>query len=574
MERKRPKQLYFKMFRTYTAVIFGIVIALTVYFTFDARRRLLESNRQETERIHAETLGYIEEIGRSADYIHKDLYRSPSELNDLLEYFRLEPEDYQEYTLERYSASNELVYKGIFRFVNETFEANRRLEKIEMISYETSKMTECYPEKNIYPDRDGRPRLYQIQNGDFCGGGELVFLKEIRNPDTMKPVGCMLFTFEAENAFREIQSANALVSMAVRYKDGKIIYGEPVTADFGVPVGQKQYYSCMESVGEYQVCTFMDERQAAKLPAIRFLLILAVGMLACSGGISAINFYVKHFTGRVNLILEAMDQVTTGDFKVRLNIGKKEDELDMIADNFNEMCERLELYIEKSYLAEIESKNAQMQALQSQINPHFLYNTLEAIRMKAICNGDKEVGKMLYSMVVLFRSQLKAADVITLGQELDYCKQYLELFEYRYQGCFRSKVECPVELLPLPVIKFVLQPMIENYFIHGIERERKDNLVYIRAAREGDTLYLYVEDNGRGMAEEELEKKNRELRENVWVKRDNGSIGIHNVNRRVRAACGEKYGITLKNVKPKGLLVILAIGIKEEEHEESDVGGR
>ena len=96
MERKRPKQLYFKMFRTYTAVIFGIVIALTVYFTFDARRRLLESNRQETERIHAETLGYIEEIGRSADYIHKDLYRSPSELNDLLEYFRLEPEDYQE----------------------------------------------------------------------------------------------------------------------------------------------------------------------------------------------------------------------------------------------------------------------------------------------------------------------------------------------------------------------------------------------------------------------------------------------------------------------------------------------
>ena len=277
----------------------------------------------------------------------------------------------------------------------------------------------------------------------------------------------------------------------------------------------------------------------------------------------------------MNQILGAMNRVTTGDFKVRLHTGKKEDELDMIADNFNGMCERLELYIEKSYLAEIERQNAQMQALQSQINPHFLYNTLEAIRMKAICNGDKEVGKMLYSMVVLFRSQLKEADVITLGQELDYCKQYLELFEYRYRGCFCSNVECPVELLPLPVVKFVLQPILENYFIHGIDRDRTDNLVRIYAGREGDTLYLYVEDNGRGMREDELEKKNRELRENAKTQKEKESIGIHNVNRRLKAAYGEKYGITLQKAEPKGLRVILAVGAgKEEEDEKSDAGGR
>ncbi len=102
------------------------------------------------------------------------------------------------------------------------------------------------------------------------------------------------------------------------------------------------------------------------------------------------------------------------------------------------MCRKLDAYIQKSYLAEIEKKNAQLQALQSQINPHFLYNTLEAIRMKAICNGDRDVGKMLYSMSVLFRSQLKDADWITIGQELDYCKQYLELFEYRYNGIFKK----------------------------------------------------------------------------------------------------------------------------------------
>ena len=579
MDRKLPKQLYLKMFRTYTVIIFCIVIALTVYFLSDAKRRLSESNRRETERIHAQALGFLEDIRRAADYIHKDLYRSPSELSDLLAYFRLDSGDYQAYVLERYSASNDLVYKGIFRFVNETFEANRYLEKIELISYDTSRMTECYPEKTVYPDKDGKPRLQEIQNGDFCREGKLVYLKEIRNPDTMQPVGCMLFTFEAQRALTGLKSTNPLVRMAVRYKDGKVIFGGSVWEEWETAAGQKHYfsnyYSCVESAGEYQVCTFMDERLAARLSAARLFLILAAGMFACAIGTFCVHVYVKRLTGRVNQILGAMNRVTTGDFKVRLHTGKKEDELDMIADNFNGMCERLELYIEKSYLAEIERQNAQMQALQSQINPHFLYNTLEAIRMKAICNGDKEVGKMLYSMVVLFRSQLKEADVITLGQELDYCKQYLELFEYRYRGCFCSNVECPVELLPLPVVKFVLQPILENYFIHGIDRDRTDNLVRIYAGREGDTLYLYVEDNGRGMREDELEKKNRELRENAKTQKEKESIGIHNVNRRLKAAYGEKYGITLQKAEPKGLRVILAVGAgKEEEDEKSDAGGR
>lgn len=569
---KRPKQLYFKMFCTYAAIILCIVVALMVYFISDARRRMLESNWEGIERIHAQALGYIEEVRQTADYIHKDLYRSPSELNDLLEYFRLEAEEYQKYTLDRYSSSNELVYKGIFYFINEAFEANQRLEKVELISYETSKLTECYPEKTVYPGKDGKSRLRQIQNNDFCIEGKLVYLKEIRNPDTMKPTGCILFTFEAESALAELQSMNVLAQMVVTGKDGRVIFEKPKVENYEQLIGQKQYFVRIDSAGEYQVCTFMDERMAAQLPAARLLLIIAAGALTSAVGIVYVNFYVHRFTKRVDLILEAMNQVTTGDFKVRLNIWKKEDELDMIADNFNGMCEKLELYIEKSYLAEIERKDAQMQALQSQINPHFLYNTLEAIRMKAIVNGDKEVGKMLYSMVVLFRSQLKEADVITLGQELDYCKQYLELFEYRYQGSFRSQVECPVELLPLPVIKFVLQPIIENYFVHGIERDRQDNLICIRAERKADTLYLYVEDNGHGMQEEELDKKNQELRINAKPKNRNESIGIHNVNRRIKAACGEEYGISLKAAKPKGLQVILAIRIEEgEAYEKGDV---
>ena len=267
-----------------------------------------------------------------------------------------------------------------------------------------------------------------------------------------------------------------------------------------------------------------------------------------------------------------MNQVQTGNLKVQLPENEHGDELDMISRHFNLMCQELESYIRKSYLAEIEQQNAEMQALQSQINPHFLYNTLEAIRMKAICNGDREVGKMLYSLAVTFRSQLKEADVITLMQEMHYCKKYLELFEYRYQGKFHSSVECGPELSNIPVIKFILQPIIENYFIHGIRMEENDNEINIYARRAGEDLFIHVEDNGRGMPEKDMESKNRELANNEMDTRK--SIGVTNVNRRLKAAYGDTCGVFLTANHPRGMHVILKVKVKEREtDEESNAGG-
>ena len=554
---KQP--LYVKMFCTYSAIIVCIVTVLTLYFISDSRKRLLESNRELVERTGRQALDYIEDTGRAADYIYRDLYRSPSELNDLLEYLRREPESYIQYSLQQYIASADLVYKGIFRFFNETFEAYRQLEKIEVISYQTFRLTEYYPEKTVYPGKDGRPRMKQIQNNRFSKKGKLVYLKEIRHPDTMRPAGCVLFEFEAAEAFENIRNDSPYTHMAVTAGEEEVIFQRPKGEDYRQLIRSNKYIVSTELVRGMQIHTFMEERQASRMSASRMMLFLTVGVVVSAAGMLNIQLYVKRLTRRVEMILNAMNRVTTGDFRVRLESGRKKDELDMIAENFNDMCGKLETYITKSYLEEIERKNAWMQALQSQINPHFLYNTLEAIRMKAICNGDREVGKMLYSMVVLFRSQLKEADVITLGQELDYCKQYMELFEYRYQNSFHSRVECPPELLSIPVIKFVLQPVIENYFIHGIQRDRQDNLVCVQAECKDGTLYLYVQDNGCGMDAGQLAEKNSQLQENCIPKKNTESIGIQNVNRRIKAAYGDNYGVSMEAAEPCGLRVILRL---------------
>lgn len=389
----------------------------------------------------------------------------------------------------------------------------------------------------------------------------------------MELAGYMVFTFDGRNVFEELEKDSRYARMVLLSENEDVIFQSAKQENWKGILENDRYMVLKEAVNHYNVCMFLDKQKAAQLSWSTFLTIIGVGLLAILLGISCIQYYVRRLTRRVNSILGAMNQVTTGDLQVRLAIENNSDELDMIASKFNDMCEKLELYIQKSYLAEIERKNAQMQALQSQINPHFLYNTLEAIRMKAICNGDREVGKMLYSMVALFRSQIKEADIITLGQELDYCKQYLELFEYRYNGSFQSEVDCRPDLLSTPVIKFILQPIVENYFIHGIDRNRTDNKVCIRAEQNGEKLCLYVQDNGVGMSADEIRQKNEELKANLSDEEGKKSIGIVNVNRRIKAVYGEEYGIFIQAVQPRGLLVIVTIKAKErKEHEKGHVG--
>lgn len=563
MERKKPRQLYLKLFWTYTVIVLCIVLALTIYFISVSRKHMLEANIEEMERMNQACITYIDETEGIADYIYKDLYRSKSKLEDLMQYLKLEPDAYEEYYLNRYAATSDLVYEGIINFLTEAFDAYPELEQVELISYENFQMTQCLPDQIFYPGRDGKTRLAKLQISSYKQEGKLIYVKEIRSTDTMENVGCMIFTFKGEEEFAKIQEDSDIIQTVICSEYDQPVFQDVCVENWGTLLNQEKYYQEKSMTDQYTVYSFQSKDEAERIEIRSFLTIAGAGVVAVILGILCIGYYVRRLTTRVGSILNAMNEVTTGDLQVRLPVNNSKDELDMIACNFNDMCEKLELYIQKSYLTEIEQKNAQMQALQSQINPHFLYNTLEAIRMKAICNGDREVGKMLYSMVGLFRSQLKEADVITLGQELDYCKQYLELFMYRYPGIFQYHVECCPELLSLPIIKFVLQPIAENYFIHGIDRERQDNEVWVRAEKQGENLFLYVEDNGYGMEEQEIEKKNRELRENLPDRGEKKSIGITNVNRRIKAVYGDAYGISIESGNPKGLRVTITIKVEE-----------
>lgn len=576
MENKNPRHLFHKLFLSYSAVLILIVGVLILFFISSSRTRLLETNQDYAGKLCGEAVLEVSRASSDADYLHRAVYQNSSELQDLLNYFRYDTEEYLRRHLDTYASSNTLDNKDIYSYVENAYSAYPNIKKIEFISYNNNKTTVFYSENDIRVNDNGRERRKEILDGGLASAGSYSFQKEIRDPLSMRVEGCIIFTFDT-GEMTELQEKYPMAELYLYYKNGNQVYpGENslLLDDFQQEDAGKKLksYIQIQSVEDYIVATRLDKHTAASIPAVHSLAILGMGIALVIAGEILISSYLKRLSGRLDGILQGMNQVQTGNLKVQLPENEHGDELDMISRHFNLMCQELESYIRKSYLAEIEQQNAEMQALQSQINPHFLYNTLEAIRMKAICNGDREVGKMLYSLAVTFRSQLKEADVITLMQEMHYCKKYLELFEYRYQGKFHSSVECGPELSNIPVIKFILQPIIENYFIHGIRMEENDNEINIYARRAGEDLFIHVEDNGRGMPEKDMESKNRELANNEMDTRK--SIGVTNVNRRLKAAYGDTCGVFLTANHPRGMHVILKVKVKEREtDEESNAGG-
>lgn len=562
-EIKASKQLYNKLLMTYTAIIAGVVLVLVVYFLFSMRGRILETNLDYTKMMQEEAVGYLEETADIASGLHEELYRTDMEISDVLHYLQDDEEEYRKYRLNKYAETKINEYRGIETFVGTAFELHKTLKRISFVSYEKGDFTAYTGKSKVLHVSDGSRYAARINTGNLASNGEFSFQRELKNPVTMKPVGVIVFTFDGQT-FKEIQEYYSRAELVVYNKYGTAVFDSEkrMTTEEISDIENEELLSDMldayverEEVEGYYSLTYLQKNRAAIIPLPIIIMIFLVGGTVVAAGIMLVRYYLRRLMGRLNRILDGMTKVMGGALDERLPVDERGDELDIISRHFNELCVKLDEHIQKQYLAEIEQKNAEMAALQSQINPHFLYNTLEAIRMKAICNGDREVGKMLYSMAVTFRSQIKEADIITLAQELHYCKKYMELFEYRYQGQFKSSVECLAEYLQIPIIKFVLQPVIENYFIHGIRMGEENNFIGISVEKREEDYYIIVEDNGKGMTEKEMEEKNRKLRENDMPK--SSSIGISNVNRRLKAVYGREYGITLEAAETGGVRVIL-----------------
>jgi len=253
----------------------------------------------------------------------------------------------------------------------------------------------------------------------------------------------------------------------------------------------------------------------------------------------------RFVTRRVNELIRGMKRVGSNHWDYRIPERGRYDEFEEIASRFNLMVDELRSTINREYVSEIKKKNAELKALQAGISPHFLYNTLEAIRIKAADDGNDEVAEMIVLLAQLYRSIVRDRNFIEIRKELSLCRLYLNLFSIRYASRLEFDIDVDAEVLAYGIPKNLLQPIIENYFVHGIHLDRDDNAFSIRGyARDGDIVFEF-ENNGRGMTDARLQEIRRRLEEDD--PRGTESYGLTNVNERIRLVYGRDYGLRLES---------------------------
>lgn len=218
--------------------------------------------------------------------------------------------------------------------------------------------------------------------------------------------------------------------------------------------------------------------------------------------------------------------------------------------------------------AELERKQAELSFLQSQINPHFLCNTFDSIKGLAALHGETEIRSMVNDLSLLFRYSIRPGERVPLRDELDAVERYVRIQKTRFGERFAVCYDISEETRELSVPKMILQPLVENAIIHGVEVLDRDGRLVVESERVGDSLILRVRDNGGGMDPEKLERMQRKLA-GAQLERDKdivgyrAGIGVVNVNNRIRLTYGEEYGVTIDSCPGKGTVVTLRMRAEE-----------
>ena len=249
-------------------------------------------------------------------------------------------------------------------------------------------------------------------------------------------------------------------------------------------------------------------------------------------------------SSRIERLTHFMQEVQDGSMDMQMESDDR-DEIGMLYRGFGSMMKRIRTLINEVYLSKITQKEAELKALQAQINPHFLYNTLSLINWKALAAGEEDISRMTLAMSTFYRTALnRGRNMLQVETELSNTRAYLEIQSMLHDGDFDYEIEAQTEILQCESLNLILQPLVENAIHHGIE-EKTDGRgkITVRGWKEDNCVWFMVEDNGVGMEQEVADK---------ILTMESKGYGVRNVDERIRLCYGEKYAMKVESVVGKG----------------------
>ncbi len=266
----------------------------------------------------------------------------------------------------------------------------------------------------------------------------------------------------------------------------------------------------------------------------------------------------RRITQPITELCEMTEKFAGGDFTVSYHTDSN-DEMETLAKSFNSMVKEIKVLVEDIHREQENAKDAELRLLQEQINPHFLYNTLDAIIWMTESGENKKAIQIIQELSSFFRISLsKGQSEISIKNEKEHVRSYLEIQRYRYQDILDYEIEFDEDILEYHIQKLTLQPIVENALYHGIKNKRGRGMIRVTGKAEGDDIVFTVEDNGRGMNEEELARLKR-LISGEESTDDQSGFGMANVEKRLEMLYGDKYGMTVKSEFGEGTVVTVRI---------------
>lgn len=539
------------LLKAYAVIMIVIIGCLSFILSYVA----WQGKKQEIERISQQAatrlVEEVEYYNRRTIQLAQSLVENQAKLEGVYKYFTLSPAEYASWRLSE--DVPDYVQVSLHRNINNIYVENDFVKGIDIalkdyktvfISTRETKGGKQIAAEKFKPAADAFPiAIYDKAAGQVIG---TVYIT----------VDTTIFKNIVDNTRREIPLVARIISS---YNKEIAHFGENHLSKDTRWIKKETAYNYLIQVAVPSFYMFNS-------------ILSSISLIVLSGLALVVILYWSlqriflNYQRQVVDIVDTIQDITQGENNKRIDTATKEQELLLIATNTNTMLNSLDKNIRDIYRLQLTQKDANMRALQAQINPHFMYNTLEFIRMYAVMQSQEELADIIYEFSSLLRNNTSSETKTRLEDELEFCRKYSYLCMVRHPKsvAYGFKIDEGLKDMLLP--KFSIQPLVENYFAHGIDYRRKDNVISVKTVKIAGAVRLLIQDNGCGMPPEKLAQIQQMLANRQLLDIDNGeirkSIGIVNVHERFLLFFGERYNIQIESRKNQG--VTYTIEIKDE----------
>ena len=542
--QNRMKQFWLHyLLRIYSLVMIVVIASFAImlsYADWDSREK--EAQRV-AERVTTRTVSEVEYYHRESTQLAQSLVENQARIEAIYKYFSLSTPDYFYWQLER--KTSPYISVSLYENIDDLYVRNDFVTGVAIVLQDY---------KEVYVSTREKRSGEKVPAEDFKPTANS-FAIPVSDPVSDKDLGVIYISLSPDVLHGAIDNTRGHIPMAVTvtspFETEMFHIGDKVSAE------RENWFVGVTSHG-YQVRVAVPKNFVLTGTLTSSAVIIGLSILFIIILYVTLRQTFSNYQKQVVDLVDSIEVIAQGEEGLRIDTSEKDQELLLIAETTNDMLDRLEKNIHDIYQLELSQKDANMRALQAQINPHFMYNTLEFLRMYAVMQSQDELADIIYEFSSLLRNNISNERETTLKQELEFCRKYSYLCMVRYPKSIAYGFKITPELEEMRIPKFTLQPLVENYFAHGVDHRRTDNVISIKALKSQGFVEILVEDNGRGMPAEKLASLQEKLAQRSFEHEasysgERQSIGIVNVHERFVLYFGDRYQISVESAEQEGV---------------------